>query len=341
MATLRRSRITLYLIAGACLLSAGFPATCAEQPAPATRAGKTPPPEAPGNDIDNWPAGAPTPEQVMYEQPKQMRDAIARLIPQTPGKIDLYLLAFAGDGSENVFRNEVEYAARLFAQRFHAAGHTLVLENNPATLTTRPLATWTNLDTALAALHRIMDPNEDILFVYLASHGGHDYTLMVDMDPLPLDQIGAADLANMLHDHPFRWKVLVVNACFSGGFIPELKGAGTLVMTAARRDRTSFGCGNESKITFFGDAFLAHALNDTDDFIEAFAQAHKTIGIWEKFELSRASLPQIRIGQGIAQYLKRWRAQARPGPALKFAPARTHRRKTVPKSNGGKTKAAR
>ncbi len=256
----------------------------------------------------------------MYDQPRLMHEAIARLKPQTPGKIDLYLLAFAGDGSENVFSNEVEYAAKLFAQRFHAAGHTLVLENNRMTLTTHPLATWTNLDTALSALHRIMDPKQDILFLYLTSHGGHNFNVLVDMDPLPLDQIDAGDLANMLHDHPFHWKVLVVNACFSGGFIPKLKGAGTLVMTAARKDRTSFGCGSESKITFFGDAYLAHALNDTDDFIKAFSQAHKTIGVWEKFELSRASLPQIDIGEGIARYLKRWRAQAKPGPELKFGP---------------------
>src|SRR3546814_8238085 len=74
------------------------------------------------------------------------------------------------------------------------------------------------------------------------------------MGPLPLDQIGAPDLAGILALHPFKWKVVVVNACYSGGFVPPLRGPGTLVLTAARSDRSSFGCGSDSDITYFGKA---------------------------------------------------------------------------------------
>src|SRR6185437_8748763 len=56
------------------------------------------------------------------------------------------------DGSEDVFRNEAEYAARMFRQRFGASAHALVLENNPASLATHPLASWSNLEGALDGL---------------------------------------------------------------------------------------------------------------------------------------------------------------------------------------------
>lgn len=268
-----------------------------------------------------WPANAPTPEQVMYAQPRLMREAIARLKPQDPKRIDLYLIAFAGDGGENVFRNEAEYAARLFARRLGARGHTLVLENNPATLRSAPLANWTNLESALGAVHHVMDPRQDILVLYMTSHGSHDHELLTDMDPLPLDQIGARDLADILAEHDFRWKVVIVNACYSGGFIPPLKNAGTLVMTAARSDRTSFGCGSESQITYFGDAFLAHALNRTDNLVSAFDQARATIGLWERREKLTPSQPQISAGKAIVAHLDAWRARFHPGPAVPFRPA--------------------
>ena len=265
-----------------------------------------------------WPDDGPTPEQVFLDQPALLDRAIDHLRAQTPGQVDLYLLAFAGDGDEDVFRNEVEYAARLFAQRFDAKSRTLVLANNPSTLQTTPLATWSNLETALRRLATIMDPAEDILFLYATSHGSADHYLSVVMDPLPLDSISAEDLAEILAGQPFRWKVVVVNACYSGGFIPYLQGDGTLLLTASSADRTSFGCGSESQITWFGDALLAHAFNANDDFIDAFAQARAKVASWEQRDDLEPSDPQIDIGAGIRDQLARWRAGIMPGPPLPF-----------------------
>jgi len=285
------------------------------------------PPETPQDDIaalpwnDRWPQDAPTPEQVLYAQPRMMREALARLGPRIPGRPNLYLLGFAGDGSEDVFHNEVEYAARLFAQRFDETAHSLVLANHPTTLTTRPLASWSNLETALDGLSRVMHPDEDILLLYITTHGSEDHTLLVDMDPMPLDQIGAGDLADILAMRPFKWKVVVVNACYSGGFVPPLHGPGTLVLTAARADRSSFGCGSDSDITYFGKAWLVDGLNHSGDFIEAFRQAVDEIALWEKQDELPASEPQIDIGSGIAGQLEQWRKSHPPGPAIPFHPA--------------------
>ncbi|OOG42051.1 C13 family peptidase [Rhodanobacter sp. C05] len=270
---------------------------------------------------DDWPNTAPTPEQVFYAQPQMVHEALSKLTPRVAGKPNLYVVTFAGDGGEDVFRNEAEYTAQLFAGRFGATAHTLVLENNPGTLATHPLASWSNLESTLDGLTKVMQPDQDILMLYVTSHGDEDHNLLVDMDPLPLDQIGAPDLASILAKHPFKWKVLVINSCYSGGFVPSLHNPGTLILTAARTDRSSFGCGSDSDATYFGKAWLIDALNRTPDFIEAFKQASSEISQWEQKDKLTASEPQIDIGSGIADQLAQWRKGFTPGPAVAFKPA--------------------
>jgi hypothetical protein len=261
-------------------------------------------------------------EEVIYNQPKLLDAAIAKLKPQTPGVVDLYVVAFAGDAEEDVFRNEAEYAERLFAQRFNAEGRVLVLENNAATATTRPLATLTNLTWALDDIAKKMDPTEDMLLLYVTTHGSQEHELLVDLDPLPLDQIAPDDLADALKTQPgIRWKVLIVNACYSGGFIDALRDDSTLVITSARADRTSFGCGADSDITYFGKAFLAEALNKTTSIPEAFAQAKKTVAEWETADKEEHSEPQIASTHSIEAKLEAWQRKLSPGPPVPFAPA--------------------
>ena len=276
-----------------------------------------------------WPGNGPTPEQVIYAQPGLLERETARLKPRTPGKVNLYAIVFAGDGSQKVFRNEAEYFDKLFSKRLGADGHVLVLENNPASLSTRPLATWSNLEDALDAAASKMDLQQDVLLLYFTTHGSEDHTLLVDMDPLPLDQIGASDLPGILAEHPFKYKVVIVNACYSGGFVAPLKNPGTMVITAARADRSSFGCGEQSELTWFGHAFLVDSLNKTDDFRAAFQLARAQVAAWEKRDNFEPSDPQISVGSGIAAQLAKWRKGITPGPAVPFAPATAATSNTV------------
>jgi hypothetical protein len=296
-------------------------AAVATPPATAPTAEKSTPPATPDED-DTGAGNAAEPsfdaEMVMYDQPHQMEQALTRLKPQTPGKTDLYFLAFGGDGGQDVFRNEAEYAERLMATRFDAAGHTLSLINNPDTVDTHPLATWSNLEIALTGLEKTMDPTEDILVLFLTSHGDTDHTLLVDLDPLPLDQIGADDLAEILSKHAFRWKVVIVSACYSGGFVAPLKNATTMVITASRADRSSFGCGTDSDITYFGKAFFAEGLNQSDSFTGAFGIAKNLVDEWETQDKETHSEPQIATTTLIESKLRAWREGIHLGPALPF-----------------------
>ena len=256
----------------------------------------------------------------ILSQSQQVDQAIDALATDTRGKVDLYALGFAGDGSENVFRNEVDYFQQLMSRRFDADGRTISLINNPDTLDSAPLATLSNLRRALQGVAGRMDRKEDVLLLFLTSHGSREHELYVDLDPLPLDQIRPEDLRSALDDAGIRWRVVVVSACYSGGFVDALRDPYTLVITAARSDRSSFGCGVDSDITWFGKAFLTEALNQTTDFEQAFALASKRIREWELAEGDTPSVPQMVAGEAIGQKLDVWRSQMTPGPTVPFQP---------------------
>lgn len=260
-------------------------------------------------------------EELIYRQAAMVRNAVDRLAKGVPGQTDVYLLAFGGDGNEDVFRNEVEYAEQLFTERFGLRGRTLTLLNHPATTDARPLATFSNLKLALAGLATKMDRREDILVLFMTSHGTDDHQLFVDLQPLPLDWIQPEPLRAALDETGIDWRVTIVSACYSGGFINALESPMTLVITAARPDRTSFGCGADSEITYFGRAFLVDALNQTRSLAAAFELAKETVARREAEEDFKPSEPQISAGALIMPRLQSWADQLPPAPALAFVPA--------------------
>ncbi len=247
-------------------------------------------------------------ERVLSEQLPRVDAAVAALDPGTAGAADLWVVAFAGDGGEDVFRNEALYAERLFGERFAATGRTLVLVNHRDTVETRPLATRTNLRRALAGIGGRMEREHDILMLFLSTHGSDDHELAVSLDPLPLATIRPEDLSAALADAGIHWRVVVVSACYAGGFVPALQAPDALVLTAARADRTSFGCGVESEITYFGRAWLVEALNRTTSFTTAFEQARERIAAWERDEDKTPSEPQIATAPEIEAQLAHWAA---------------------------------
>ncbi|MCX7034461.1 MAG: peptidase C13 [Arenimonas sp.] len=245
---------------------------------------------------------------------------IAGLAPQRPGHADLFVLGLAGDGSEQVFRNEVLYLRDLAARRLDAAGHVLVLANHPDQPPQRPLprASLANLRTALAGVGAAMDREQDLLLLYLTTHGTEDHQLLLRRPGAEDDLMDAAQIRAALDDAGIRHRVLAISACYSGGLIQDLENADTLVLTAARHDRTSFGCGNDSVATFFGRAWLVEGLNASVDFSDAFQRARLDIARREKIEALRPSRPQMARGERIEPRLAAWRASFSPGPALPY-----------------------
>ncbi|CAE6782126.1 hypothetical protein CFBP6600_26320 [Xanthomonas arboricola pv. corylina] len=250
-----------------------------------------------------------------------LAQALNALQPQRPGVTDLYVVGFAGDASDDVFRNETLYLRQLFEQRFAARGRVVTLVNNPDNLGEQPyapLATYDNLYDTLAAIGKRMDRKEDALLLFVTTHGTEDHTLYVQVDQDEEDFISPQDLRQALDDAGIGNRIIVLSACYSGGFIPALRSPDTLILTAARADRPSFGCGNTSNATYFGQAWLIDAMNRSDDPLAAFDMARTAITAREKQEGELPSLPQRSLGKRIAPVLARWRAGLHAGAAVAY-----------------------
>ena len=258
-------------------------------------------------------------ESVNQRDRRLLAQDVAALAPQRPGTVDLYVIGFAGDSTEDVFRNEVAYLDTLATGRLDARGVvTLVNHFDSLTSTPRPLATLENLRTALAGVGNTMDRDEDLLLLYMTMHGTEDHELAVTFPPLLEEWITPPQLRAALDQAGIRNRVVVISACFSGGFIPDLRDARTLVITAARADRASFGCGSESAITYFGRAWLVDGLNQGTSFIGAYDIATGEISQWEREDDEVPSLPQIEIGDDIRSILQGWQAQLEPAPVVPY-----------------------
>jgi hypothetical protein len=247
-------------------------------------------------------------EEVFSSQPAIVERALTGLTPGIAGRPDLYFVAFGPYGDQDVFLKESLYSARLFATRFGAHGRSLALVNSPRKVKELPLASVTNLERVLARIGATMEPAEDILFLFLTSHGSRDGTLSVELDNLSFRPLTAPVLAAALKDSGIRWKVLVVSGCYSGTFLDALKDEHTLVISASRADRTSFGCSDGAEFTYFGRAYFEQALNQTRSFTEAFALADQRLAEWESREGRQRSEPQMVVGERIEAHLARWRA---------------------------------
>jgi len=246
-------------------------------------------------------------EDIFGRQPALLEQALDAITPGVHGSPHLYFLAFAPDGSQAVFTREALYAQQLFEQRFDAAGRTLVLANSRDHLNDLPLASASNLAVALNALGARMGP-DDILFLFLTSHGGRDATLSVQLGDLGFEEFSADGLAQMLRDAGVRWKVIVISSCYSGSFIPALRDADTMIITAARADRTSFGCSDTADFTYFGRAYFEQALNQTRSFKEAYVTARTLIERWENEDQSQHSEPQLFSDAAIEATLAEWQS---------------------------------
>ena len=133
---------------------------------------------------------------------------------------------------------------------------------------------------------------------YLSSHGSPGGAI-IDQDILPPGVLDA------LLDKACGAKptVVVISACFSGVYVPQLARSNRVILTAARPDRTSFGCGEEDKYPYFDDCFLqsikgAHDFPGLGRTVQA-CVAKKEIDTGMK----PPSEPQLFIGGGLKPIL--------------------------------------
>ncbi|PIF89697.1 peptidase C13-like protein [Acidovorax sp. 62] len=255
---------------------------------------------------DAQPAGMPL-SQAVFEGQQLMLEAYTQdLTPERPGVVDVYGLVFAPYAGEEVFRRESTMVSDLLQDRFDAEGRVLHLLNHAETADTHLWATPENLRSAVDALAATMDREQDVLVVYMTSHGARNHQLAAAHPPLQVDPMTPELLRHMLDDAGIRHRVIAISACYSGGWLDTLATPSTLIMTAADATHTSYGCGMRSELTFFGRAVFNEQLRSTYSFTEAFNKAVPIIAQRE-VEAGKAdgfSNPQMRVGAEIDPVLK-------------------------------------
>lgn len=242
-------------------------------------------------------------EEVFHRQQTLLDEQLDALEPERPGEVDLYFLGVAPYAPQDVFVREMTTVRRLFDERFGTRGRSLVLANSPATLADTPIASVTQLRYALAQLGQIMNPEEDVLFLFISTHGDPGHQLAFELEPLALEPLTPTALARMLHDAGVKWRVVVVSACYSGGFVEPLKDQNSVIITAADAESSSFGCENGNDFTYFGRAYFDEALRETRSFPEAFEVARRAVSERERSEHLAPSRPQMFVGAAIGERL--------------------------------------
>jgi hypothetical protein len=258
-------------------------------------------------------------EEAFYLQPQLLDDALEAIDPGIKDRIDLYFVGVAGYAQQDVFRKEVDYVAFLFEKKFGTAGRSVKLVNNPDSAANAPIATVTSLGATLKEIGLKMNKDEDLLFLFLTSHGSKEHEFSLEFGGIQFNVLNPRTLRELLDDSGIRNRVIVVSACYSGGFTEALKDEHTVVITAAAPDKTSFGCSNDADFTYFGKAYFQDALAGTDSFITAFDMAKPRIAAREKKEEFEPSDPGIFVGAKIGPVLAEFSRQ-RAAPARLNAP---------------------
>jgi hypothetical protein len=258
-------------------------------------------------------------ESAYARQPHLVAAELAQLQPSRKDVSEIYFVAAGTYAGQEVFLREASSAREIFDARLGTAGRSLLLVNNPQTVDTLPLANATNIEQVLNGLSKVMDIDKDVLVLFLTSHGTQE-ALAVSFDGFSFNDLTPDRLAGILARSPIRHRVVIISACHAGTFIPALEGNNTMVLTAARTDRTSFGCSNEREWTYFGDAFFNRGLRQTRSLVDAFDIARRHIDVWEKRDKLTPSEPQISIGQEIGAKLREIIARLDAEPPASSSP---------------------
>lgn len=171
----------------------------------------------------------------------------ARAESATPRAWHVFLIA--ADRSEPVFDNAVDRLAALFQSRYGIAAEKFTARRQ------RPRdkhdATWQEISRVVSA--RQMGAGDACLF-YFTSHGDQGGLYMARHRSL----LPPEDLAELLdRTCGTRPTIVVVSACHSGTFLrPGLTTANRVILTAARSDRSSFGCSFREQLTVYDRCFL-------------------------------------------------------------------------------------
>jgi Peptidase C13 family len=215
----------------------------------------------------------------------------------------VHVVSFGLWADNDLFRREATAAADVIANYTGKSGQLIVRANAKK----HSAARIADLRDTLHGLASTMDRAEDVLFLFLTSHGAQDGLGVKTFDSDRVLPLAPERLGGMLRVAGIRYRVVVISACYSGVFSDAIADDNTLVITAADRDHSSFGCNddNPGNYTYFGEAFFGQSLKSGVSLDEAFREAKARVGEREKAEKLEGSNPQMKGGAAVKRHLAR------------------------------------
>ena len=236
--------------------------------------------------------------------------SLAALEPQRRRRLDVYLVV-ASLWDDPVFEREAEQAEAILREHLGAEGRSIILSAGGQGQRRYAAATPTNISATIGHVATLMDPAEDLLVLFITSHGSADGAASLRERNRLDASLRPVSLSAMLSQANIHNRVVIVSSCFSGAFIPPIQDQNTIVLTAAAADRTSFGCEPQRDWTYFGDAYFNRALRGGASMLEGFERAKAQIATWETEQRLTPSMPQSAIGANAAAMLQRAEREAR------------------------------
>jgi hypothetical protein len=203
-----------------------------------------------------------------------------------------------GGGHSEAFDN----ARRDLSRAFVGAGF---LPEHIAEFSTEPKdddparPALTTVDGVKGMLQRMLGVAGEGCLIYVTSHGNTQGIKFGEKLASPEDIAGLGDKTC-----GGRPTIMIMSACHSGVFIQPLSAPNRLVMSAARADRSSFGCGTDNKYPYFDECMIEN-LPNSHDFVALTGQVKSCVARMETAgHFAPPSEPQLSIGTVIGPMLQ-------------------------------------
>ena len=205
----------------------------------------------------------------------------------------------AGDARLPVFDDAVNDVAAWLRERDRVPpGDIQRLSAAPAVVAQEG-ARPASLDNVLNAVASMRPGAGQGCFVFATSHGAQGYGLVLNADGREALNPQALDRA-LVRGCGIAPTVVVASGCFTGIFAqPPMTRANRIVLTAARSDRTSFGCGAGRAYTVY-DRCLLDALDAGGTWRQAYGAVRRCVASEERKGDFVPSEPQAWFGPAVA-----------------------------------------
>lgn len=235
---------------------------------------------------------------ISPQSPALLQKQVSQL--QAASRPAVYLISVAAWSEPELFSNEMNAVKDYFANRYGTAERTILFSNARSDEATLPQVDKVQLQAAIQGIAAKMDKEQDILALYMVSHGVQNGDLKVKYPSSnSLNTIDARWLKTELDLAGIKWRMVFVSSCFSGVFADVLANDNSLIVTAADANNPSLGCSDRFKYTVFGKALIVdnfYTIADREDWSTQFERAKLQIEEQEIEYKFPPGHPQFRMG---------------------------------------------